>query len=156
MRKSNREIKDFKKVAELLYSCQTIRLGLNDTPYPYVVPLSFGMETDGEKIMLYFHGAKEGKKVELIKRDNHVCVEADILRGYKAHDESVTADYKSIIAFGVCEELTDFKERAKGIRLLLEHCGTAGYSAEECAALPFTAVYKVTIDSISGKQRFED
>lgn len=157
MRKSNREISSFESVCDLLYACDTVRLGLFDEKYPYVVPISFGMErTEEKKIVLYFHGAGEGKKIDLLKRNSHVCVEADILRGYRDTGHSVTADYKSVIGFGVAEEVTDFAERVKGLRLLLKHCKTEGYSAEECAKLPFVTVYKITLTEVTGKERFPD
>ena len=38
MRKSEREIKDFDKIIDIIKNTNTIRLGLNDEPYPYVVP----------------------------------------------------------------------------------------------------------------------
>ena len=44
MRRKNREITDFNEITELLGRCQTIRLGMFDHEYPYVVPVSFGME----------------------------------------------------------------------------------------------------------------
>ena len=156
MRKRDREIVDFDAVVRLLRSCDTIRLGLHGGEYPYVVPLSFGMEVCAGRIVLYFHGAGEGYKHDLIAADNRVCVEADILRGYRPTENSVTADYKSVIGFGVVERVRSFEERVKGLQLLLDHCGTPGYSAEECAAAPHTVVYKITLHRVTGKQRFFD
>lgn len=156
MRKSDREITDFSSVVRLLESCDTIRLGLNGKDYPYVVPLSFGMEVREGQIVLYFHGAGEGLKHDLIAADDRVCVEADILRGYRATEHSVTADYKSVIGFGKIERVESFEERVKGLQLLLDHCGTPGYSAEACAAVPRTVVYKITLARVTGKQRFAD
>ena len=156
MRKSDREIKDFSSVVRLLASCDTIRLGLNGRDYPYVVPLSFGLEVQDGKIVLYFHGAQEGYKHDLIAADNRVCVEADVLRGYRGTEHSVTADYKSVIGFGTVERVESFEERVKGLQLLLDHCGTPGYSAEACAAAPRTVVYKIVLTHVTGKQRFAD
>lgn len=77
MRKAQREIKDFDGILTVLDGCQTIRLGLYDEQFPYVVPLSFGWESVGGKLLIYFHCAKEGKKVDLIAKNNAVCLEAD-------------------------------------------------------------------------------
>jgi hypothetical protein len=41
----------------------------------------------------------------------------------------------------------------KGMDLLLEHCGFAGFEYDR-KALDFTAVYKITLDSYTGKRRF--
>jgi nitroimidazol reductase NimA-like FMN-containing flavoprotein (pyridoxamine 5'-phosphate oxidase superfamily) len=58
-------------------------LGLYGDDYPYIVPLSFGFEESDGVVCIYFHGAKEGFKQELIAKNNRVCIEADIFGGYK-------------------------------------------------------------------------
>ena len=153
MRKSNREIKDFETVLAVFDSCQTIRLALHDEPFPYVVPLSFGWECVDGKLNLYFHCAKEGKKVNLIARNNAVAVEADLLNGYVRTERGVTADYKSVIAFGTARPVCG-EEAVHGIELLLKHCGVEGYSASECVVLGVVAVYKISVESVTGKSRF--
>ena len=156
MRKSDREITDFQAVVRLLAQCDTIRLGLRGAEYPYVVPLSFGMEVQDGKIVLFFHGAGEGLKHGLIAAAHRVCGEADVFRGYRGTGHSVTADYKSVIGFGTVERVDAFEERVKGLQLLLEHCDATEYSAEECALVPRTVIYKITLDRVTGKQRFAD
>lgn len=153
MRRSDREITDFNEVLAVLDSCQTVRLALHDTPYPYIVPLSFGWEYSDGKLYIYFHCAKEGKKLDLIARDGRVCVEADVLSNYVDTGHSVTADYKSVIAFGTAERVYG-EELVHGLDLLLKHCGIQGYSARECAARDITAAVRVTVESVTGKKRF--
>ncbi|MGN0807696.1 MAG: pyridoxamine 5'-phosphate oxidase family protein [Candidatus Coproplasma sp.] len=153
MRKSNREIKEFDKIVELLDRCQVIRLGLHSDDYPYIVPLSFGWEVNCGKLEIYFHCAKEGKKLDLIAANNKVCIEADILNGYKPTEKSVTADYESVIGFGTAKEVSGV-EAIHGIKLLLEHCGISGYSPENCVLTKIVAVYKITVENITGKKRF--
>lgn len=153
MRKAQREITDINAVLNVLDKCQTIRLGLADEEYPYIVPLSFGWEQADGKINVYFHCAKEGKKISLLSKNNKVCVEADILNGYKKTEHGVTADYESVIAFGRVREVFE-DEAVRGIKLLLEHCGIEGYSPEQCVKMKLVAVYKITIEKITGKKRF--
>lgn len=153
MRQAQREIKDINEIVRVLDRCQTIRLGLNDERYPYIVPLSFGWEQVDDKINVYFHCAKDGKKVDLIAKNNAVCLEADMLDGYVKTERGITADYKSVIARGYVEQV--FGANAiHGIDLLLKHCGIEGFSAEKCILTDIVAVYKVTVESITGKSRF--
>lgn len=153
MRKAQRAITDINRILNVLDRCQTIRLGLADEKFPYIVPLSFGWEKIEDKIFIYFHCAKAGKKVDLIAKNNAVCVEADLLDGYVKTERGVTADYKSVIGFGYAEQV--FGENAiHGIELLLEHCNVTGYSAKECVFTDLVAVYKITIEEITGKSRF--
>ena len=62
--------------------CDTIRLGLNNGEYPYVVPVSFGFEVSEGRIVIYIHGARDGLKRQLIAANGKVCVEADLFNGY--------------------------------------------------------------------------
>ena len=68
MRRFEREITDLKEILEMLNSFECIRLGFNAEDYPYIVPMNFGFKLDNDKIILYFHGAKEGRKAEIIKK----------------------------------------------------------------------------------------
>lgn len=155
MRKSDREITDFNEKIALLARCSTIRLGLHGKDYPYVVLLSFGFEFKDNRVIIYFHCTKEGKKAELIKSDPRVCVEADVLNGYMDTGKSITADYESLIGFGECTEVFG-EEVVHGLELLMEHCGVTGYSARQCASLGKTAVYKVELSELTGKRRFKE
>lgn len=153
MRRSDREITDFEEISDVLDGCQTIRLGLHDEKYPYVVPLSFGWEAVDNRVYIYFHCAKEGKKVDLIAKNNAVCVECDILNRYVKTEKSVTADYLSVICFGRAEKVRG-EEAEHGLKLLLEHCGQVG-SPRDCLLSGMVAVYKITVDEITGKKRFK-
>lgn len=155
MRKSDREIRDYNEILRLLDECQTIRLALHDEPYPYVVPLSYGWEERDEKLFVYFHCAKEGKKLDLIAKNANVCFEADCLAGYKSTGHGVTADYRRLVAFGKAERVYG-EELVRGLELLLKHCRIEGYSARECAAMDITAVVRITVDGITGKRRFTE
>lgn len=153
MRKSNREIRDFDEICALVARCQTMRLGLQGGEYPYIVPLSYGFESAGGKIVLYFHCAKEGKKLDLLHENNRVCVEMDGLKGYADTGHSVTADYESLIGFGRASEVFG-DEAVKGLELLLSHCGVQGYSARDCAMRGIVSVWKIELDEFSAKRRF--
>jgi nitroimidazol reductase NimA-like FMN-containing flavoprotein (pyridoxamine 5'-phosphate oxidase superfamily) len=152
MRRTDREVTDFNEIVNILRRADTLRLALNGEPYPYVVPLSYGFEAIDGKITLYIHGAKEGFKHELIKANPNVCVEADILHRYAmTGGVMVTAAYESFIGFGKAELATG-DEAAKGLDLLLTHCGYDGLKYDK-AVLNVTAVYRIRLEAFTGKRR---
>jgi len=51
MRKANREVKDRNEIIEIMKRCDVCRLVFNNGDYPYIVPLNFGLDTEGEKII---------------------------------------------------------------------------------------------------------
>ncbi len=152
MRRSDREVTDFDEIVGILKRADTLRLALNGKPYPYAVPLSYGYEAADGRITLYVHGAREGLKHDLIKADPHVCAEVDILHRYATVGERmVTAEYESVIGFGTAELVTG-AEAAKGLDLLLTHCGYDGFEYGK-EALEVTAVYRIRLESFTGKRR---
>ena len=152
MRKAAREITTLSEIADVLSRCDTMRIGICDAGEVYIVPLSFGYELVEGKIAVYFHGAKAGRKAELLKSLPRVCVEADLCHGFVENGRGgYTCDYESVIGYGPVE-LLEGQEAEKGIRLLMEHCG---FPAQGCPedAMAITAVNRVILDEISGKRR---
>lgn len=156
MRRSEREITDKAELFEAPSQCRVIRLALFDEKYPYIVPLSFGLEQKNDNISIYFHCANEGKKTALLKKNNRVCVEADAFGGYSGEGMNATTLYKSVIGFGRCEK-SEGGEKLRGLELLLSHCGREPDRAmlSKCAALEKTAVYKITFDELTGKKNIK-
>ena len=166
MRRRDREITDFDEILDVLRRADTIRLGLNGEPYPYVVPLSFGFEAQPQRnahedaasgrVSIFVHGAADGRKHELIARDNRVCVEAGIFHRYVKYGEgegsSITTEYESVIGYGYAEAVTG-GEAARGMTLLLEHCGYPGFEYD-MPAPEAMRMYKINLTRVTGKRRF--
>jgi len=152
MRRADREITSRDEIIDVLRRADTIRLGIHDTPYPYVVPLSFGFEDANGQLTLYIHGAKEGKKHTLLDRNNHVCIEAGIFHRYAETHTGLTCEYESVIGFGTAE-VVEGGEAVKGLDLVCSHCGFHGYEYNH-AGLAHMRIYKITLDSFTGKRRF--
>ncbi len=151
MRKVKREISNFADILDLLRNLDTLRLGISDQPYPYVVPVSFGFEVRDGLLRFYFHGAKEGKKAELLAENPRVCAEADRCYRFKNTDRAVTCLYESVIAFGTCRILTGYEAR-HGLEQILKHCGYSDLEIDP-AVLPATAIWEITVESVTGKCR---
>ena len=77
MRRKDREVTDNYEINKIINFCQIIRLAFADSVAPYIVPLNFGFEEKDGKRIFYFHGAKEGRKLDLIKKLGVAGFEAD-------------------------------------------------------------------------------
>jgi nitroimidazol reductase NimA-like FMN-containing flavoprotein (pyridoxamine 5'-phosphate oxidase superfamily) len=73
MRRKEREIREIKDLLDIIEKCKNCRLGLCDDNQPYIVPLNYGYAYRDSVLTLYFHSAKEGKKMDIIKRNNKAC-----------------------------------------------------------------------------------
>lgn len=152
MRRKEREVKDIARLDEMIRECQVARLGLCDGDYPYVVPLNFGYTFEGETLVVYFHSALEGRKLDLIRANPNACVEFDrmfsIIAGENACSHSTILE--SVIGFGRAELVEDGAEKVKGLNLLmLHHTGKGDNDFSNCIGA--TAVIKVTLTEFAGK-----
>ena len=77
MRRKDREVTDPEKIREIIASCDCCRLGLRDGERVYVVPLDFGFTEREGRYTFYFHGAREGRKMDLIRRTGWAAFELD-------------------------------------------------------------------------------
>jgi nitroimidazol reductase NimA-like FMN-containing flavoprotein (pyridoxamine 5'-phosphate oxidase superfamily) len=150
MRRKDREVTDFNEIADILRRSPVVHLGLSDEPFPYVVPLSFGTEIADGKISIIIHGARLGRKIDLLKKNPRVSVEAEIFHRYMPTDGSMTALYESVIGEGTAGFLTD-SAAVDGLKRILAHCGYEGYAFDP-AVINHTAVIKITLESFSGKK----
>ena len=149
MRRSEKEVTDRAEIDAVIRSCRVCRLGLSDDGQPYVVPLSFGY--DGEA--LYFHSATEGRKLDILRKSNRVCVESDILEGLEEADEACAwgIRYRSVIGTGSATILEDTEEKKKAFTVLMSQYSDRDYSFPD-KTVARTTVVKIVFHSLTGKQ----
>lgn len=151
MRRRDREIKNVDDIIKIIEKCDVCRLAFNDEPYPYILPLNFGMEASNGKITLYFHGAAEGTKYDLLRKDNHVSFELDcshrLIKGEKSCD--CTMEYQSVIGQGRLEIVPE-EDKIKALSVLMSHYSHTDGSFDP-ALLKVTRAMKLTVESVTGK-----
>ena len=123
MRRTDREITDRQELLDVMARCDVCRLALNDeSGYPYVVPLNFGMEERDGTLHLLFHGAMTGTKYDRMERDSRATFEMD------CGHQLMTAEQAS------ANERFHVKSRGKN-RRLVETGKSMGLGAGDCGVL---------------------
>lgn len=153
MRRSDREITDFQEIVEVIEKCEVCRLAMHDKEYPYIVPVNYGMQLEENKIALYFHGAMEGKKYQLMEKNPKVCFEVDCNHGLYTSQEkgNCTMAYESVIGFGTIHTIPD-EEKYDALCILMKHYHKEDFAFNQ-AVMPQTRVWKLVVDSCTGKRR---
>ncbi len=152
MRRKDREITDLNEIHEIIKKCDACHVAFYDEKYPYVIPLNFGVAYDGNKFKLYFHCAKEGTKLELMKKNPNVAFAMDCSHNLVYRDDaSCTMEYESVCGNGVLRALPE-EEKVRALTILMQQ-----YHEEEEYSFPEHAVKMVevlelTVDEISGKR----
>lgn len=150
MRKTEKEITDRTVIDLIIKNCLACRIALCKENMPYIVPVSFGY--DGSAV--YFHTAKEGRKIDFINSNPKACFEFEQnIKLVRNEDKacSWTFDYESVIGFGVISELIDSAEKIKGLNVIMEHYSGKTWEFKK-QSINSTRVWKIEIASITGKR----
>jgi uncharacterized protein len=156
MRRKDKEIISIDERLEIIAKCKICRLGLSENNYPYIVPLNYGFSYDAGKLTLYFHGAIEGKKIDIIKKNNNVCFEIDcdtkLVEGKNPCNYGY--EFKSIIGFGKIFILDTKDEKINGLNYIMKQQTGKDkkYDFNE-NELNNVLVFKMPVDEFTGKQK---
>lgn len=150
MRKANQEIKDDKILDEILSGAIICRVAMMDGDLPYIVPFNYGY-SDG---CLYIHSAPEGKKINLLGRDNRVCFEVEdtteIVQGERACNWSTR--YRSVVGYATVEILSDMKSKQYGLEVIMAQHGASELGEFSPKSINRMVILRLTITSMTGKQ----
>lgn len=115
--------------------------------YPYGVPINF-VYRNGK---ICFHGAKQGHKIDALKKDSRVC--------FTLYDEGVPAEgklglnVKSVICFGRIRFVEDHQENIEIARALGYRYDPKDFVEDELVRNDKTVqCLEMTIDHMTGKR----
>ena len=169
MRREEKEIRNRELLDQLLRTAPVCRIGLAPGPdsgggadggdlprtdsrhaaYPYVVPVHF-VHSDGR---IYIHSARQGRKVEMLKKNPRVCVEIDEYLGIKSADRACEfgSRFRSLIAVGRARIVEQAGNKRRALQLLMEkYSGRSfDFSDEEIDGV---GIIEIQIEDVTGKQ----
>lgn len=158
MRRKQCEITDREKIEALLGRARVGRLAtIGGDGYPYITPLNFVWWNES----IYFHSAREGEKIDNIRKNNRVCFEIDIPLSYLGvgFDRNrptchVHQFYHSLIIRGRAEFVDDIEEKVASLNALVsvhEEGGSFTPLQEDTREVGLCTVIAVRVDSLSAK-----
>lgn len=157
MRRQDREIKDYSVILDIIQSLPIGHLALNDAGKPYGVTMNYFLELDADRnAMLYFHGAKNGRKAEILACDPHVYFFAERDDGPKVivrpnGNKSVTNLYVSVAGEGVMELVEDADEKRRVLLAMANAFSDEPFGSLPDAVVEMTAVWRLVLKNVTGK-----
>ena len=149
MRRKDREITSRAEIESIIRKATVCRLAMVDGEAPYIVPMSFGYA--GE--CLYFHSAREGRKLDILRRNDRVCFEFDIDQQVVAADRACKWGFRfqSVIGTGRAFFIDQPEAKQKALATIMRQytAKTFGYDQRAVAQ---TVVFGVAIETLSGKR----
>ncbi len=150
---NSKPVDNKEEMIQIINECDVCYVGMSDNNSPYVLPFNFAIEGDS----LYLHSAPEGRKIDILEKNNQVCI--TFSTGHKMYfqHEKVACSwgmlFKSVIAWGSVEYLEDNKDKEHCLNLFMKkYSGKEDFSYSG-PALKNVKVMKVNISRMTGKQR---
>lgn len=156
MRRKDREITAIEDKLQIINENKVCRLAMMKEGSPYIIPINYGYSYDGEILTLFFHSAKEGMKLNCLKKNSRVCFEVD--NGHKLVTAEKACDYgylyQSVIGFGEIEFLQSKEEKIKALDCIMKHqTDTQTTFVYQDNHLDAICVYQCKVDSFTAKAR---
>lgn len=151
MRRKNQLLKDSESAQILKERTSGVLAVSGDGGYPYAVPLSY-VYADGK---IYFHCAKDGHKLDAIKRNDKVSfcvVDCD-----NVVPDEYTTYYRSVIVFGRARILSDEEKRAPLEKLAAKYTpdDAEGRKKEIERFFERVCMVEIEIEHMTGKEAKE-
>lgn len=149
MRRNDKQISDQKLIQEILLNNTICRIALSDGENPYVIPMNYGYKDN----VFYLHTAPAGKKLELIKKNNKVCVEVtdsiELVTSEKACGYGT--QFRSVLCTGTVNPVIGLKDKIEGLEIIMkQHTGNSEWDIPE-AAVSSVVLLTIDIKKITGK-----
>ena len=154
MRRKDRETTDRADILAIVEACEVASLALMDGDWPYVIELNFGyIEADG-KLSLYFHGANEGKKLDLIRKNPNAAFSMSCDHLYVPGSTGCSATYRfsSVCGRGKIS-VVEGPEKLAALTALMAHYEKDKVYAFEEKHVASTCVMKLEVESLAAKRK---
>ncbi|MCK5158216.1 MAG: pyridoxamine 5'-phosphate oxidase family protein [Candidatus Heimdallarchaeota archaeon] len=152
IRRKERAITEEKELLAILQKSKYVTIAMCQDNEPYLVTMSHGY--DPEKNCIYFHCAKEGKKIDILKENNVVWGQALFDEGY-IHGEC-SHNYATTMFKGTVSFLDDFDEKKAALHLMVYQLedDPEAYLSKPISekAITNVTIGRIDIEYMSGKK----
>lgn len=155
LRRKEKAIESKDELVHILENCKYITVALCLDNEPYLVTLSHGY--DRERNCLYFHCARDGKKIDILKENNVVWGQALLDNGYaqgSCDHLYATTQFKGRVVF-----LEDFKAKKVALEVMIKGLEDNPQKVMEAQlnekSIQRVQIGRIDIEYMSGKKSAE-
>jgi nitroimidazol reductase NimA-like FMN-containing flavoprotein (pyridoxamine 5'-phosphate oxidase superfamily) len=143
---------DNEVIEAIILKCDVCFVGVVDLENkPYVLPMNFGYRDQ----TIYLHSAPEGRIIDILNRNNHVCVTFSTDHELAFQHSEVACSYrmksKSVIANGIVEFVEDFDQKTEALNILMENYSDKPFKYSD-PAVKNVKIWKIKVDTMSCKE----
>jgi uncharacterized protein len=150
MRRSDKEIKDPETIEKIINEAEFCRVAFSHEDNPYLVTMNFGYRENN----LYLHSATEGRKIDILRKNNNVCFQMDIRTELvkSASPCNWGVNYLSVIGFGKAHIIDNHSDKRAALDVIMAKYSPRNSFEYSDEAISKVIVIKVQIDDITGKK----
>ena len=149
-----REVTDPVQILDILNRAKIVHIGMVDGDEPYVVPMNYGFTMEGGKLTLYLHGAKKGRKLDVLRANPKVffSLECDVhpFEGDIACRYGTA--YASVMGSGTAEILEDVAAKQEALSLFMKSQTGRNFTFDEKMA-GIVSVIRIDVADYTAKCR---
>ncbi len=145
-----KEFTDTKQIEEIIGKTKTCHVAMVDGDKPYVLGFNFGYENG----VIYLHCAKDGKKLDILRKNNNVCVEFQCdLELFFRHEQvacSWRQRYRSVLAYGTASFVSDYQEKVDAMNIFMRNYSDREFKYSE-PSIHNILVIKIICNEFTGR-----
>jgi len=152
-----REITDPAKIREILDKGMIVHVAMVDGDEPYVVPMNYGYTMEDGKLTLYLHGARWGRKLDVMRANPKVffSIECDVQPFEGDIACRYGTAYASIMGRGMAEITEDVEEKKKGLSVIMKTQTGKDFTFDD-KMVSIVSVIKIDVSGYTAKHRPAD
>lgn len=154
MTRRERQVTDINEILKILDNSKVLHLGLVDGDEPYVVPMNYGYTYENEKLTIWLHCARQGRKLDVMRINPKVFFEMEYgitpFEGEVACKYGIT--YSSLMGRGVATIIEDVETKKIALSALMKAQTGRDFSFEDKMA-EVVGVVKIDVIEFTAKHR---
>ena len=149
-----REVTDPAQILDILNRAKIVHIGMVDGDEPYVVPMNYGFTMEEGKLTLYLHGAKKGRKLDVLRANPKVffSLECDVQPFEGDIACRYGTSYASVMGSGTAEILEDVAAKQEGLSLFMKSQTGRDFAFDEKMA-SIVSVIRIDVADYTAKCR---
>lgn len=145
-------LEEKEEVESILSRSQICFVGMVDEDCtPYVIPMNFGYE----KGIIYLHSAPQGKSIDILNKNDRVCICFSLDHELVFQHPRVACSYrmkaKSAVCHGRVNFIEELKEKKRVLDIIMHHYSARNFEYSE-PAVKNVKIWQVRIENISAKE----
>jgi len=153
MKRQEKEVKDSTLLRKMLKQTKYVTIAMAMNNHPYLVSLNHGY--DPEENCIYFHCAKEGKKIDYMRANSEIWGQALLDFGFDS--KWCTQSYDTVMFKGRVSFVEGIKQKQKAFLVINSQLKSPPERLKKIMKTNIrnTAVGRIDIESLSGKKSKE-